>query len=243
MQLTTPPGQRGKADHANSPGMTGHMQPYDGSMAQSQQPSSTIKHVQTLAKGALRQAHDALDGLMADEASIERIAQVAAIIGQCYRQGGKVLACGNGGSACDAMHVCEELTGRFREDRPALAAIACIDPGHLTCTANDYGYDEVFARWIRGLGRQGDCVLLLSTSGNSANVVRAAKAARELGIVCVGLTGNQRGTPAGGQLASLCDHVWVVPGHTADRIQELHMLILHTLIECIEADMHQHGAW
>ncbi len=212
-------------------------------MTSSKSPSSTHGHVQALARGALEQAREALDTLTADAATIERIARVAAIIGECYRRGGKVLACGNGGSACDAMHVCEELTGRFREDRPPLAAIACIDPGHITCTANDYGYDEVFARWVRGLGRQGDCLLLLSTSGNSANVVGAARAARELGIVCIGLTGNQGGTPAGGQLASLCDHVWVVPGRTADRIQELHMLILHTLIECIEADMHQHGPW
>lgn len=187
-----------------------------------------------LARTALTNARSVLDELLADEAAIERIGEVARKIAACFRAGGKLLACGNGGSACDAMHLCEELTGRFRNDREPLAALACIDPGHLTCTANDYGYEEVFARWVRGLGKPGDCLVLLSTSGNSANVVRAAQQAGSLGITRIALLGNSDAPTPGGTLAGLCEYAWIVPGKTADRVQELHMLIGHTLIECIE---------
>ena len=181
---------------------------------------------------ALRNARAALDALLADAVAIDRIGAVARAMADCFRAGGKILACGNGGSACDAMHFCEELTGRFRDDRAPLPAIACVDVGHITCTANDYGYDAVFERWVRALARPGDVVFLLSTSGNSANVVRASEAAAEIGCPRVALLGK-----AGGKLAGACEHEWIVPGDTADRIQELHMLILHTLIECVEAEL------
>ncbi len=149
------------------------------------------------------------------------------------RAGGKILICGNGGSSCDAAHFAEELTGRFRNDRRPLAAIACTDVGHVTCTANDYGFEHVFARWIQALSRPGDVVILLSTSGNSPNILRAAEASRAVGgVVNVALLGKD-----GGKLAGVCDHQIIVPGATSDRIQELHMLLLHAWCEEIERQL------
>ena len=174
-------------------------------------------------------ARAALDAFIADDANLARIETVAEIVANAFSAGGKVLACGNGGSACDAMHFCEELTGRFRRDRKPLPAIACTDPGHITCTANDYGFEHVFSRWVEALARPGDVLIVLSTSGNSENVVRAAGTARELGVTTVALLGR-----GGGRLAGACDHQWIVPGDTPDRIQELHMLILHALVERVE---------
>ena len=179
--------------------------------------------------GSLEQARVALEALIAERdhsAKLELFADVAA---ERLRAGGKVMACGNGGSACDAMHFCEELTGRFRRERPALAAIACIDPGHITCTANDYGFDQVFSRWVEALGRPGDVLVVLSTSGNSPNIVNAVTAARERGMVTGAMLGRD-----GGQCQSLAEFEWVVPGEQSDRIQELHMLLLHVLVEAIE---------
>jgi D-sedoheptulose 7-phosphate isomerase len=185
---------------------------------------------------AFEAAREALEAFQADRENLVRIDALAAALVACFRAGGKVLAVGNGGSACDAAHFCEELTGRFRApppglaDRPPLPALACTDAGHITCTANDYGYDEVFARWVRALARKGDVVVLLSTSGNSQNVVRAAAAAREAGAATVALLGK-----GGGTLRGTCDFEWIAPGQTADRIQEIHMLLLHVLIEAVEA--------
>lgn len=181
---------------------------------------------------ALEDCRALLDTLLADDQAQDAFARAVDALTETFTAGGKVLACGNGGSACDAMHFCEELTGRFRADRPPLAAVACIDPGHITCVANDYGFEEVFGRWVRALGRPGDCLILLSTSGNSENVVRAAAAGREGGLRTIALLGKD-----GGRLAGQCDIEWVVGGAaaTADRIQEIHMLILHTLIEGVEA--------
>jgi D-sedoheptulose 7-phosphate isomerase len=155
--------------------------------------------------------------------------RISLAIAERLRAGGTVLACGNGGSAADAMHFCEELTGRYRADRPAIPAIACVDPGHLTCTANDYGYESVFSRWVEALGRRGDVLIALSTSGNSRNVLRAVDRARERGLLTVALLGK-----GGGVLRGLCDHEIIVPGETADRIQELHMLALHTIVGGLE---------
>ena len=174
-------------------------------------------------------AHEVLAEFIANRSNLERLDTVSKELAAVLRSDGKILAIGNGGSMCDAMHFCEELTGRFRDDRAPMPAIACSDPGHLTCVANDYGYDEVFARWVRGLGRQGDALVALSTSGNSANVIRAVETAKENGLRVVLLLGKN-----GGKLAGSGDHQWIAPGETADRIQEIHMLVLHTLIEGIE---------
>lgn len=177
-------------------------------------------------------AVDVLARFAADERGVERIAQVATRIAGALRAGGKVLACGNGGSCCDAMHFCEELTGRFRKDRRGLAAIACSDASHLTCVGNDYGYEFVFSRWVEALGRPGDVLVVLSTSGNSRNVLRAVEKAGEIGLHRVALLGQ-----GGGVLSGLCEQQWVVPGETSDRIQELHMLILHCLVEAVEVEL------
>lgn len=203
------------------------------------------------ASHALAHAAAALDTLRRDPAAIDRIDRVGTLIADRLVPPGpaaaaapslhKVLICGNGGSMCDAMHFAEELTGRFRPpppapaaERPPLAAIACSDPGHITCTANDFGFEHIFSRWVRALGRRGDILIVLSTSGNSPNILRAVEAARELGLTTIALLGKD-----GGALNRLCDEQWICPGDTADRIQELHMLILHTVIECIESRLRQ----
>lgn len=182
------------------------------------------------------EAAEALAAFRADAANLARVGDVARLIASSIGAGGKVLACGNGGSLCDAMHFCEELTGRFRADRPALPAIACVDPGHLTCTANDYGYEHVFARWVEALGRSGDVLVVLSTSGNSPNVLRGMEAATRRGLTTVGLLGK-----GGGALRGRCTHEWIAPGETSDRIQEIHMLVLHALVERIEIEVRRSG--
>ena len=140
-----------------------------------------------------------------------------------------MLACGNGGSMCDAMHFAEELSARFREERPALAAQAISDPAHLTCVGNDEGFERVFARGVEAWGRPGDTLVVFSTSGNSPNVIAAVETARSMGLDTVGLLGRD-----GGTLKSTCATSIVVPGKTSDRIQEVHITIVHLLIELIE---------
>ncbi len=178
---------------------------------------------------SLNAARATLEAFIVDADNAARIERVADLLGTTFRSGGKVMICGNGGSMADAMHFAEELTGRFRADRPPLAALACTDAGHLTCTANDYGFDRVFSRWVEALGRAGDVLIVLSTSGNSANIVNAIAAGRARGMRTIGLLGRD-----GGRLRGACDEEWIVPGEHADRIQEVHMLVLHTLIECVE---------
>lgn len=146
------------------------------------------------------------------------------------KSGGKIISCGNGGSMCDAMHFAEELTGRYRDNRPGIAAISISDPSHLSCVGNDYGYEFVFSRYVEAVGREGDVLLAISTSGNSGNVLKAAEAARAKGMHVVGLTGKD-----GGKLAPLCDVEVRVPWNGyADRVQEIHIKVIHSLIDYIE---------
>lgn len=157
---------------------------------------------------------------------IDGLAQICA---SAVRAGGKLLAVGNGGSCADAVHFCEELTGRYRDDRDPIPAIACSDAGHITCVGNDYGFDHIFSRWVKGLGNAGDVLIALSTSGNSANIRNAVEAGAANGMHIATLLGK-----GGGPLAGKGDTEWIVPGETSDRIQELHMLILHALVGAIE---------
>lgn len=161
--------------------------------------------------------------------------KVQALTHQCahsIRSGGKLLAIGNGGSCADAVHFCEELTGRYRQDRPSIPAMACADSGHITCVGNDFGFDSIFSRWVEGVGQEKDILVALSTSGNSANIIKAVQTAKSKGIFVAVLLGK-----GGGQLAGMGDLEWIVPGETSDRIQELHMLILHALVGEIERAM------
>jgi D-sedoheptulose 7-phosphate isomerase len=165
-----------------------------------------------------------------DASNIAAIEKAGEAMVRAIQGGGKIISCGNGGSMCDAMHFAEELSGRYRDNRRALPAISISDPSHISCVGNDYGYQYIFSRYLEALGKPGDILLAISTSGNSANVIEAAKRAKEMEIVVVGLTGKD-----GGQLAPLCDVEVRVPWNGyADRVQEIHIKVIHSLIDYIE---------
>ncbi|MFM9008904.1 MAG: D-sedoheptulose 7-phosphate isomerase [Bacteroidota bacterium] len=162
-----------------------------------------------------------------------RIAEAAARCADTLSQKGKILLCGNGGSAADAQHIAAELSGRFYTDRPPLYAEALhVNGSYMTAVANDYSYDVVYSRMVEAAGRKGDVLIGLSTSGNSGNVVKALETARELGMVCIGLTGD-----GGGKMAELCDIIINVPSKDTPRIQECHILIGHILCQLIEESL------
>jgi D-sedoheptulose 7-phosphate isomerase len=176
------------------------------------------------------QAQQLLQQLLSDDQFVAHVERAGNVMGEAVNAGNKIISCGNGGSMCDAMHFAEELTGRYRDNRAPIAAISISDPSHITCVGNDYGYDHVFSRFVQGVGRNGDVLLAISTSGNSRNVIEAAKAAKAMGMQVVGLTGKD-----GGALASLCDVEVRVPwSGYADRIQEVHIKVIHALIDYIE---------
>ena len=183
-----------------------------------------------LIKDQLLEAQAILNTFLGDEDNIARIEECGDLLVNAFQNGGKVLSCGNGGSMSDAMHFAEELTGRFRDDRAPLPALALSDPSYLTCVANDYGFDEVFSRAVKALGNKGDVLLAISTSGNSENVYRAVQAAKENGMAVIGLTGK-----TGGKIGPLCDLEVRAPfSEYADRAQELHIKIIHCLIYYVE---------
>ena len=186
-----------------------------------------------LIKDELLEAEKVLQAFFADHNNLQQIENAASLLSDAFKQEGKVLACGNGGSHCDAMHFAEELTGRYREHRPSYPAIAISDPSHISCVGNDYGYDYIFARYLEGVGRRGDVLFCLSTSGNSTNILKAIEVAKEKGIKIIALTGKD-----GGKMAGLADIEIRVPhfGY-ADRIQEIHIKIIHILILLIEKKM------
>lgn len=181
-------------------------------------------------ESSLREASQALDALMKNPSALAAIESAASTLIQTFEQRGRVYSCGNGGSMCDAMHFAEELTGRYRFDRRALAATAISDPGHLSCVSNDLGYEQVFARYIEAHGQEGDCLVALSTSGTSRNVVLAAQAAKTRGMSTIILSGRPS------ELLSPLSTVYVSTpaGEFADRVQELHIKVLHILIELVE---------
>ena len=183
-------------------------------------------------KASLTEAKQALNQFLDDPEQLKRCAHFSELLIATFKNGGKAFSCGNGGSHCDAMHFAEEFTGRYRKDRKPLGALALGDSSHVTCVSNDYGFNEIFARQLIGLARRGDLLLGLSTSGNSENVIRAFMAAKEIGVTTVALLGRN-----GGKLKDLADHAIVVPGETSDRIQELHIKLIHTVIETVEREL------
>ncbi len=185
-----------------------------------------IQHIQA----SLQEAYAGLTHLLADPTTLEHIEQAAQLLIKTFEQKGHAYSCGNGGSMCDAMHFAEELTGRYRKDRAALGAAAISDVSHMSCVGNDYGYEHVFSRYLEAHGRTGDCLVALSTSGTSKNIIRAARTAKELGLRVIILAGKP--SP---ELQDLADvYICTPAGHFADRVQELHIKVLHILIELIE---------
>jgi D-sedoheptulose 7-phosphate isomerase len=187
------------------------------------------QHIQA----ALGEAASALSALIGDDARLVLIESAARALVAAFKAQGRVFACGNGGSMCDAIHFAEELSGRFRKDRQALAAVAISDPGHISCVANDYGYDQVFARYIDAHARAGDALLAISTSGTSRNVIQAARVARQKEVAVIALTG--RSDSPLGHLADV--DICTPAGPFADRCQELHIKIIHILIELVERSL------
>ena len=180
---------------------------------------------------SLRESQDVLAQFLSDPSKLDAIEKAADCLVDALQQGKKILSCGNGGSHCDAMHFAEELSGLYRENRPALAAMAISDPSHITCVSNDFGYNYIYSRFIEGLGNQGDVLVGISTSGQSANIIEAVKAAQEKGMKVVLLTGKDGGALAGmGAIEIRVDHFGF-----ADRIQEIHIKVIHILIQLIEA--------
>ncbi len=189
-------------------------------------------HIQ-LIKEELQEASRVLDQFLNDYSSHIKVSDAAELIAKSLHNGNKVISCGNGGSHCDAMHFAEELTGRYRDNRKAFAAIAISDPSHISCSANDFGFDFIFSRFIEGLGRENDILFAISTSGNSVNILRAIEAARAVGMKIILLSGKD-----GGKMKGLSDVEIIIPhfGY-ADRIQELHIKIIHIIIMLIEKIM------
>ncbi|WP_305371630.1 D-sedoheptulose 7-phosphate isomerase [Photobacterium leiognathi] len=188
---------------------------------------------QDLIRAELTEAADVLNRFLSDDKNMADIEAAAKLLADSFKQGGKVLSCGNGGSHCDAMHFAEELTGRYRENRPGYPGIAISDPSHLSCVSNDFGYEYVFSRYLEAVGTKGDVLFGLSTSGNSGNILKAIEAAKAKGMKTIALTGKD-----GGQMAGLADVEIRVPhfGY-ADRIQEIHIKIIHILIMLVEKEM------
>lgn len=189
--------------------------------------------IDALIAAQLEQARQTLESFLENPVTIQRIAQAVTLMSTSLQSGGKIISCGNGGSMCDAMHFAEELSGRFRNDRKALAALSISDPSHISCVGNDYGYESVFSRYVEAIGRRGDVLLAISTSGNSANVIAAVKAAQQCGMKVVALTGKD-----GGQLAQMADLEIRAPySEYADRAQEIHIKVIHCLILGIETQL------
>lgn len=189
--------------------------------------------MRTLILENLKEAQAVLEEFISRPEHIEAIEKAAALMADAIQNGGKIISCGNGGSMTDAMHFAEELSGKYREQRPALPAISISDPSHITCIANDYSFDEIFSRYVEAVGQQGDILLAISTSGNSMNVIKAAEAAMGKGMKVIGLTGK-----TGGLLAGMVDSEIRVKGKKySDRIQEIHIKIIHILVLLIEQEV------
>ena len=187
--------------------------------------------VENIINHSLGEARRELEAFLADPGTVSSIEASAEIMAECLKGGGKIISCGNGGSLCDATHFAEELTGRFRNDRRPLPAMAINDPAYLTCVGNDYSFDIVFSRWVEAFGKPGDVLLAISTSGTSKNIISAAAAAKDNGMKVVALTSKK-----GKSLSELADVSVMAPDAPhSDRIQEIHIKVIHILIETIES--------
>ncbi len=189
-------------------------------------------NTQQIWSNCFEDAQKTLDLFCKDPTQIEKCAQFSKILIETYKRGSTVFSCGNGGSHCDAMHFAEEMTGRYRKDRRPLGALALGDASHVTCVSNDYGFKFIFSRQVEGLARSGDVLIGLSTSGNSENVIKAFEAAKAKGVKTIALLGK-----GGGQLKNLADLAIVIPAETSDRIQEMHIKLIHTVIETVEREL------
>ena len=187
---------------------------------------------QIIWKTCFNEAVQTLEAFAAQPETFEKLDKLTQMITEVVKNGGTVFSCGNGGSHCDALHFAEELTGRYRKDRRPLGALALGDATHTTCCANDFGFETVFERQIEALGRKGDALILLSTSGKSKNQLLAARAARAKGLKTIGLLGRD-----GGQLKAEVDLAIVVPAKTSERVQEVHIKIIHSLVETMERQL------
>ena len=193
----------------------------------------TFEGMKALILKNLNEAQEVLEEFVTQPENIAAIENAATLMVEAVQNGGKIISCGNGGSMTDAMHFAEELSGVFRDKRPALPAVSISDPSHITCTANDYSFDEIFSRYVEGVGQEGDVLLAISTSGNSMNIIKAAEAAMGKGMKVVGLTGK-----TGGLLAGMVDSEIRVKGRKhSDRIQEIHIKILHILVLLSEQEV------
>lgn len=181
---------------------------------------------------SLSAAKETLDGFISDPKNLELIDSSIQTLVHSFKNGGRVMSCGNGGSMCDSMHFAEELTGRYRKDRAPLAAMPMGDPSHITCVANDYGFNYIFSRNVEAWGNAGDVLLAISTSGNSANIIEAVKSAKAKGMKVIGLLGKD-----GGALKEIVDIPIIVKTMATDRIQEIHIKCIHIFIEGVERSL------
>jgi D-sedoheptulose 7-phosphate isomerase len=184
----------------------------------------------TTIKQHFTEARNILETFLADEKNFFAITNAGKLMCEAITNGNKIISCGNGGSMCDAMHFAEELTGRYRNNRKAIAAISISDPSHITCVGNDYGFEFIFSRYLEAVGNNGDVLLAISTSGNSKNVINAIKVAKVKGIKVIALTGKD-----GGEIKNICDIEIRAPhSEYADRAQEIHIKVIHSLIDFVE---------
>ncbi|MBP7333190.1 MAG: SIS domain-containing protein [Candidatus Cloacimonas sp.] len=188
--------------------------------------------LQNIIRNTLQEAERTISQVLTNTIMLQQIEAMAKQMAAVLLQRGKLIAFGNGGSMCDAIHFAEELSGRFNKDREALPAIALSDPGYLSCVANDYGWDNVFARGVEAFALKGDLVLGISTSGNSSNIIKALETAKRKECFTASLLGKE-----GGKLKGSCDYEIIVPSDNTARIQEIHGIIIHLLIELIEYEL------
>jgi D-sedoheptulose 7-phosphate isomerase len=181
---------------------------------------------------AFSDAQETLVKTIEDKTFTSNLESAINVLIKTFKNDGRVMSCGNGGSLCDSMHFAEELTGRYRKDRKPLGATSIMDPSHMSCVANDFGYEYIFSRFVEGWAKKGDTLLAISTSGNSKNVIKAVESAKQLDVQTIGLLGKD-----GGELKSLVDIPLIVPSFTTDRIQEIHIKCIHIMIEGVEREL------